>query len=127
MNVKACFFSKLLIGLIIFSLFGCATVFHNPSHPINVNSDPGGAKIYIDGIYVGETPVVYKVDGRKTHEIEFRKEGYKSKAYHLENFVGGGWVVLDIVFGLVPVIVDAATGQWFYPSEDNVKVALEKE
>ena len=127
MNVKACFFPKLIIALLIFSLFGCATVFHNPSHPISVDSDPGGAKIYIDRQYVGETPVVYKVDGRKTHVIEFRKEGYISKAYHLENFVGGGWVVLDIVFGLVPVIVDAATEQWFYPSEDNVKVALEKE
>ncbi len=41
--------------------------------------------------------------------------------------MGGGWVVLDVIFGLVPVIVDAATGRWFYPSEDNVKVALEKE
>ena len=117
----------MIIPVVIFNLLGCATVFHNPSHPINVNSDPAGAKIYIDGHYVGETPVVYKVDGRETHEIEFRKEGYKSKAYHLENFVGGGWVVLDIIFGLVPVIVDAATGQWFYPSEENVIIALEKE
>jgi len=127
MNVKTGLFPKLIITMIIFILFGCATVFHNPSHPISVNSDPGGAKIYIDGHYIGEIPVVYKVDGRNTHEIEFRKQGYKSKAYHLENFVGGGWVVLDVIFALVPVIVDAATGQWFYPSEDNVKVVLEKE
>ncbi len=64
MNVKTGLFPKLIITLIIFTLFGCATVFHNPSHPISVNSDPEGAKIYIDGHYIvadHEIPVVYKV------------------------------------------------------------------
>ena len=120
-------FSKVVVVIVVLNFIGCATVFHNPNHEINFASNPDSAKVYIDGQYVGETPVVYKVDARKTHDIEFRKDGYKSKTYHLENFVGGGWVVLDIVLGLIPVIVDAATGQWFYPTAEDVQVALEKE
>ena len=127
MNLSVRVISTSIVLATLFQIFGCATILSNPNQQINVASDPDGAKVYIGGQYVGETPVMYKVDSRKTHNIEFRKEGYKTKTYYLGNFVGGGWVVLDVLFGLVPVIIDAATGSWYYASEDNIKVALEKE
>lgn len=120
-------FSKAAVIIVVLNLFGCATIWHNPNHEINFTSDPDSAKVYIDGQYVGEAPVVYKVDARKTHDIEFKKEGYKNRTYQLEKSVGAGWVVLDIIFGLIPVIIDAATGQWFNPSDEDVQVGLEKE
>jgi len=41
--------------------------------------------------------------------------------------VGAGWVILDILGGLIPVIVDAATGDWHYLDQTNVNAALEKQ
>lgn len=43
--------------------------------------------------------VVVKADGKET----------KLRA---QRFVGGGWIFLDIVCGLVPLIIDAGTGAW---------------
>jgi glycerol-3-phosphate acyltransferase PlsY len=41
--------------------------------------------------------------------------------------VGAGWVVLDVLGGLIPVIVDAATGDWKKLDQDAVNAVLEKQ
>ncbi len=121
-------YKTLVAVVVVSSLLGCATLLRNPNQKLNILSDPESAKVYANGQYLGETPVQYKLDARKTYILEFKKEGYKTKTYSLGNFVGGGWVVLDIfVGGLIGIIVDAATGSWYYLVEDNVSVPLEKE
>lgn len=40
---------------------------------------------------------------------------------------GAGWIVLDVLAGLVPIIVDAATGAWYGLDQDNVNAVLEKQ
>ncbi len=42
----------------------------------------------------------------------FRKEGYKEASCTLMRSTGAGWVILDILGGLIPVAIDAATGSW---------------
>jgi hypothetical protein len=41
--------------------------------------------------------------------------------------VGAGWVIIDILGGLLPVIIDAATGDWYSLDQDHVNAALEKQ
>ncbi len=41
--------------------------------------------------------------------------------------MGAGWIILDILGGLVPIIVDVATGGWYELDNTNVKVVLEKQ
>jgi hypothetical protein len=41
--------------------------------------------------------------------------------------VGAGWVVLDVLAGLVGIIVDAATGAWYELDQDAVNAILEEQ
>lgn len=120
--------ATLVMVAVVLAGTGCATLFNNKTPEIDVASNPEGAEVYVDGHYVGTTPVEVELSVREEHVIEFRKEGYENKTYRVSRFVGFGWIVLDILGGLIPIIVDAATGDWFMLDADNVNVLLvEKE
>ena len=122
--------SQIVAMLVVFAvlscLSGCATILAGKQADVSFSADPEGAQVYVNGSLMGTTPVQVKLENNKDYTIEFRKEGYQSKTVFLNKGLGAGWLILDIVFGLVPVIVDAATGDWNFLTTDNVKVALEK-
>lgn len=114
--------------LLIIGLSGCfATVIKGKNSKVEMTSIPSGADVYVNGEHVGQTPIKLKLDSSKSYTIEFRKSGYKSQTKQLSSGIGPGWVVLDVAFGLIPVVVDAATGSWYSLDEDHVKAVLEKE
>ena len=122
---------KIISMLLILCLFlltsSCATVFKGNSNKVNFNSNPQGAQIYVNGNYMGDTPIRIKLESNQNYNIEFKKEGYKTKTFNITNHVGVGWIVLDVILGLVPVIVDAATGSWYELDQKNVNAFLEKQ
>ena len=105
----------------------CAAVFKGTSDNVDFSSEPDGAKVYVNGVLRGTTPVKLKLESKRTYNIEFKKEGYETRNFTLTNHVGVGWVILDVIFGIVPVVVDAATGSWYVLDQDYVKVEMEKE
>ncbi len=114
-----------LAAILIFSVNSCATIFHGSSDKIDFSSDPTGARVYVNGQLMGTAPLELKLESKHTYNIEFRKEGYQNKIVVLTNSVGAGWIVLDVLFGLVPIIVDAATGNWYSLDQEHVNAALE--
>jgi hypothetical protein len=76
---------------------------------------------------MGNTPCKIELKKSQEHTIEFRKAGYATRTYKIQNSVGAGWVILDILGGLVPVIIDAATGAWYSFDQDNINTVLEKQ
>jgi len=121
--------SWILVPAIVLSvlLSGCATVFKGSTQKVNFSSDPASAKVYVNGQYMGTTPMELRLESKHQYTIEFRKDGYANKTVLINSNVGAGWIVLDVLFGLVPVIVDAATGNWNYLDNTNVAAALEKQ
>lgn len=115
------------LGLAILYLSSCATLFKGTTEEVSVNSDPQRAQIFINGNLMGETPITLKLESKKTYLIEFKKEGYKTKTYNITNHVGAGWIILDVLAGLIPVVVDAATGAWYHLDQKNVNMILEKQ
>jgi hypothetical protein len=111
----------------IFLLSNCATIFKGTTEEVNFNSDPQAADVYVNGQNLGKTPVALELKVNKTYTIEFRKEGYKSKSYTINNEVGVGWVILDVLAGLVGVIVDGITGAWYSLDQENVNAVLEEQ
>ena len=118
--------SVLLVLGVFWGLSGCATILTGKQTPVSFSADPDGASVYVNGSLMGKTPFQLKLEKNKDYVIEFREEGYQSKTVFLNKGIGAGWIVLDVVFGLIPVIVDAATGDWNFLTTENVKVALEK-
>lgn len=119
---------KLLSFVLICIYFtSCATIFKGTSEEVNFNSDPQRAKIWVNGNRLGETPITLKLESKKNYTIEFRKDGFKPVTKTITNHVGAGWIILDVLCGLVPVIVDAATGAWYSLDQKNVNAVLEKQ
>jgi hypothetical protein len=129
MLYKNNYLHKLLILTIIGSLFlfsGCATILKGTHDEINMHSKPP-AKVYINGSYRGDTPIKLQLKTKKEYNIKFKTKGYKTKTIHINNSVGAGWIVLDVVLGLVPVVVDAATGAWHKLDQKTVNAVLQKQ
>jgi hypothetical protein len=120
---------KVLVVCLVFSLFfmSCATVFKGTNKRVGFTSNPSQADVYINGKYYGKTPVELKLSVKEEYSIEFRKDGYASRVYQISNRVGAGWVVLDVLMGLIPVIVDAVTGAWYHLDQSAVNAVLEKQ
>lgn len=79
------------------------------------------AEIWIDGKMMGHSPFNLKLITKKTYVIEFKIQG-QTKTVNLNNSVCAGWIVLDVLGGLIPVIIDAATGAWYSFDQKNVNV-----
>lgn len=119
---------KALFGvLLVLHLCGCATIFKGTSEEVQFNSDPQRAEVYVDGVKMGQTPLTLKLESKKTYVIELRAEGFEPQTQTITNSVGAGWIVLDILAGLIPVIIDAATGAWYHLSTKNVNMVLRKQ
>jgi hypothetical protein len=116
-----------LIASLALGLSGCATVFHGSHERMSVDSDPRGAEVYINDKYSGDTPLRIKLWSGAIYRIEFRKEGYRPKVVNISNHIGVGWIVLDVITGLVPVLIDAVTGSWFSLDQHFVDAALERQ
>ena len=99
----------------------CATLFKGTSEEVNFGSNPVGAEVWIDGKMMGKTPINFKLITKRTYVIEFKYEG-QTKAVNLNNKIGVGWIVLDVLAGLIPVIIDAATGAWYSFDQKNINV-----
>jgi hypothetical protein len=120
-------FRILALGVIFLCLASCATVFQGTRQEVNFNSSPQKARVIVNGEDRGETPLSLKLESKKDYKIELSAPGYKTQIVNISNHVGAGWVILDVLCGLVPVIVDAATGAWYSLDQKNVNAVLEKQ
>jgi hypothetical protein len=121
--------SSALCLLAIFSLTfnQCALIFSGTKGDVKLDATPMACEVWVDGALMGNTPCKVELKKSQEHTIEFRKVGYATRSYKIQNSVGAGWVVLDILGGLVPVIIDAATGAWYSFDQDNLNTVLEKQ
>ena len=103
---------------------GCATLFSSKAKTITIESDPPQADILVDGSPVGQTPAQISLSNSEPHAISIAKPGYHAAGCQLLTSTGGGWVVLDVVTGFVPAIIDAATASWNKLDRTECRVRL---
>ena len=114
-------------SLLALSIVSCATVFKGSTEEVYFNSEPEGALLLVDGSQRGKTPLVLELRSNKTHAVIFKMPGYKPESVTITKSIGGGYLALDVLFGFFPIIVDAATGNWYMLDQDHVHVVLTKE
>ena len=125
--MKKQFIFFLFASLLTFSLTGCATLFGKKTHALSLSSDPRGATVYVNGFNMGKTPLELKLKADKSYTIEYRMKGYQSVSRSVNTKLGAGWVVLDILGGLIPVVIDAATGNWNKLDQEAINAVLEEQ
>ena len=109
------------------ALSGCASVFNDTSPPVTITSEPADADVTVDGHYIGKTPITTELSTKTSHQVKIEKEGYQGRTTFIQSNTGALWVVLDVLFGLVPIIIDAVTGDWAELETENVNIVLEEE
>ena len=118
--MKIKFFTMILTGMLLFS--SCASIFTGSKRSVLFESNPSGAKVYVNGMEQCISPCNVKV--RNDDRVDFRLEGYKERV-----------VVMDADFNLVAILngfsivgwgIDALTGSLQRVNTKYVKVDLEK-
>lgn len=103
----------------------CGTIIQGTRQEIVANSTPDAAKVTTTpatGEY--QTPITLRLERKRSYSIRFEKDGYTPATVDLQHKLGAVYVILDIVLGLVPVIVDAATGGWYTLEPGSALVAM---
>ena len=103
----------------------CGAVFNGGSARVNVTSSPDNAEVWVDGTQYGVTPVVIDLDKKKDHQISFKHGGYHETTVQLGRSLKGAYVVLDVLGGVVPLVIDGATKSWYVLDKDAVHVNLQ--
>ncbi len=119
--------SWILCGFFLLFTSGCATVFKGEYRTVRIKSEPDGAMVFVNGEYHGRTPVKLELRPSRPYTIEFRKEGYETEVRRIKNEIGVGWVILDVVLGVVPVLVDGLTGSWYDFDQKHINALLERQ
>lgn len=110
-------------ALMALTLGGCATLFGDNGRTVAVNSQPEGAKIYLNNQYVGATPSMITINQLwSPNTIEIKKPGYQS-AVHMINGKFQPVGVLNI-FIWPGFIVDAISGDMMRIPEANRNVTV---
>lgn len=118
---------KAILFVLIFVLFsGCATINKGTNERVLISTIPSSAKVEINGEYQGETPVSVELKTDFDQEIVLTKEGYKTLKIMLKTSVNKTWIWLDIISFVVPVAVDAYTGDWKTFDTNKIHKVLEK-
>lgn len=122
--------TKITILLITILLSSCATVFTGTRSKIKVQQGNVPAQVFLNGNLIGTAPCKVKVPKHLLRNgkavLTIKAEGYKDAVITLDGRVRVGWVVFDILTGVVGLAVDFATGAIYKADHKTVTYQLEK-
>lgn len=116
-------------------LTGCCTIFSGLNQRISVQSDPEGARVFLNEVQVATTPGVAEVERREAYRhpvLRFEKEGYESANVPLRRnpnlwLIGDALLCIPFLIpGLVGGTIDFVSGAAFEFSPPKVRVVLPK-
>lgn len=114
----------ILTMLTFFSVTSCATVMHGTRQSIGISSNPGNASIWVDRVYVGNTPLIVDMTRKDNHYVVIDLEGYQPYEAVFTRRLSG-WVFGNIIFGgVIGLAVDAISGGIYTLTPDQVHVHM---
>ncbi len=123
MNIKT-----IVVGVIsLLLLSSCATIFGGKKNTINISGGPVQSQVLLDGDSIGVTPLNMRISKYKLQEgsiIEIRKEGYETMTFEVARRPHVGYVLLNVLSGSIPLIVDVANGNIYRPNTRKIKFDL---
>lgn len=123
-GLKSVFFSLLgCCAAIVFA--GCATLTRGTVQEITFQSDPPGARIFVDGEPIGSTPAEAGLTVTKDHLIVIRKQGYRDEYRELSSILSDSVVAEFFLGGIVGGLIDNATGADRRLTPGRIAVVLE--
>lgn len=117
-----------LLGILsALSLTGCSTIMNGTTHNLSVNSNVQNAKVYINGVYKGETPISLTLPtNEKVYTVKIEADGYIPYTEVLQR-KASGWAWGNVLLGgIIGLGIDMATGGLYIYDKDNITGDLNK-
>src|SRR4249920_2995572 len=86
------------------TLGGCATVAHGTSQAVPITSSPQGARVFVDSVAVGVTPLVATVSRKQSHVVSIVHDSFPPARVVMDRNVSP-WLLASVFFYVVPAIV----------------------
>jgi len=117
---------RILYGTVLAaSVSACGAVFNGGPAHLNVTSSPANAEIWVDGMSSGATPSVLELDKKREHVVTLKRTGYNDLTVRVGRSFRGRYVVFDVLGGLIPIVIDAASQSWYVLDRNAVNVTLQ--
>lgn len=102
-------FKTIFLSFTLF-LTSCATIISGSRQNVEIASEPTSAKVYINEIEVGNTPVQKNLKRNQEYNLVLKMDGYEPYETKLERKFNA-WYIGNIAFGgLIGIIIDPITG-----------------
>jgi len=99
-------FMTIMLVMLAIALSGCAALFTPPLQHVPIDSAPPGAEVFVDGRFVGTTPITLELESHTDYELLLRI-GDNEHSVTLSSSIDAAYVALDIAPGLVMAGVSA--------------------
>ena len=104
---------------------GCATIVHGNRQTVTINSEPEGASVKVDGLK-GKTPFSASLARNNDYVVSIKKAGYQEEQIQITKSFSGLSIIGNILWLLVGVVIDFASGAAYNLSPTKIDVELEK-
>ena len=112
--------------LVATMITGCATIMNRTTQTIGITSRPSGAAVSIDGASQGVTPVIAKLERKRTHAVLITLDGYQPFETTIKRRVSG-WVLGNILFGgLIGLVIDTVSGGLYTLTPDQISAEMKR-
>lgn len=112
------------VALVIFA--GCASIVDGPNQMITIQSLPVGAKVTVDGVDVGVTPLTTNIKRKEGTRITVKLDGYKDVSIDMVTKMNSTFWGNILIGGLPGSTTDAATGAIKEYAPNSYSFTLEK-
>lgn len=106
---------------------GCASIMHGTKQDIGISSTPTNARVTVNNMPLGQTPLVAKLARGDNHIVKIELGGYQPFEATLTKKVSG-WVWGNIVFGgIIGLAIDAMSGGLYVLTPEQLSAQLARQ
>ncbi|WP_179338923.1 PEGA domain-containing protein [Winogradskyella ludwigii] len=106
--MKTIFKSILFLSVLLLS--SCATIISGSRQNVEITSEPSSAKVYINEIEIGQTPVQKKLKRNQEYQLTLKLDGYKTYETKLEKKFNAWYIGNVLIGGIIGLVIDPITG-----------------
>ena len=106
--MKTIFKSILLLSVLLLS--SCSTIISGSRQNVEITSEPISAKVYINEIEIGETPVQKNLKRNQEYQLTLKLDGYKTYETKLEKKFNVWYIGNVLIGGIIGLVIDPITG-----------------
>jgi len=115
--------TTVLVTLIFTS--SCATIISGSRQVVKINSNPKSAKVYINEVEVGTTPLEKNLKRNQEYNILIKLDGYQPYETLLEKKFNAWYLGNILIGGVIGLVVDPITGAMYKLSPEELNANLE--